>query len=68
MIVAPYSLISGFSAPGVAGGGICWPPGGCKTFGVAVVAQLMSTPCNRFLDDGFGVALLITKGKIRFFW
>jgi hypothetical protein len=39
-----------------------------KLLGVAVVAQLMSTPCNRFLDDGFNVALLITKGKIRFFW
>jgi hypothetical protein len=31
--------------------------------GVAVVAHPVSTPCNRFLDDGFHGLVLINKQK-----
>ncbi|PXX93668.1 hypothetical protein DIT71_02390 [Marinobacter vulgaris] len=68
MIVAPYSLISGFAAPGVAGGLVWRHLADVNFAGVAVVAHAVTTPFNRFLDDGLGVALLISKGKIRFLW
>jgi hypothetical protein len=40
---------------------------GCRSdvisLGVAVVAHPVSTPCNRFLEDGFPGLVLITKQK-----
>jgi hypothetical protein len=40
---------------------------GCRSdvisLGVAVIAHPVSTPCNRFLDDGFPKLMLINKQK-----
>ncbi|AHI33192.1 hypothetical protein AU15_11755 [Marinobacter salarius] len=33
-----------------------------------MIAPDLGAPCNRFLDDGLGAALLKIKGNIRFFW